>query len=94
MGLLYVVAAPVVMALVALIGGDKFATVGGVIAIPGPCLWHIGGGVVEEGISARTATPDFRQPVSRFANASCGGSAAQCSSLTILPLTSTRFLGL
>jgi amino acid transporter len=32
-GLLYVVAAPVLMALVALLGGDRFATIGGVIAI-------------------------------------------------------------
>src|SRR5436305_10698583 len=32
-GLLYVVAAPVLMAFVALIGGDKFATIGGAIAI-------------------------------------------------------------
>jgi hypothetical protein len=40
--LFYVVAAPVVMALVALIGGDKFATVGGVIAIAaGPALYWI-----------------------------------------------------
>ncbi len=39
-GLFYVVAAPVVMALVALLGGDRFATVGGVIAIAlGPLVY-------------------------------------------------------
>ena len=39
-GLIYVVAAPVVMALVALVGGDKFATIGGVIAIlAGPIVY-------------------------------------------------------
>ena len=32
-GLLYVVAAPILMAIVALLGGDRFATIGGVIAI-------------------------------------------------------------
>ncbi|HEY1659395.1 MAG TPA: APC family permease, partial [Candidatus Sulfotelmatobacter sp.] len=32
-GLMYVVAAPVVMALVALLGSDRFATIGGVIAV-------------------------------------------------------------
>jgi amino acid transporter len=39
-GLLYVVGAPVLMALVALLGGDRFATVGGVIAIVlGPIVY-------------------------------------------------------
>jgi amino acid transporter len=39
-GLLYVVGAPVVMALVALVGGDRFATIGGVIAIlVGPIVY-------------------------------------------------------
>jgi len=42
MGLLYVVAAPVLMALVALVGGDKFATIGGGIAIAsGPVVYGI-----------------------------------------------------
>jgi amino acid transporter len=41
-GLFYVVAAPVVMALVALIGGDKFANIGGAIAILiGPIVYLI-----------------------------------------------------
>ncbi len=41
-GLLYVVAAPILMALVALLGGDRFATVGGVIAIAvGPLVYGI-----------------------------------------------------
>ncbi len=40
MGLFYVVAAPVAMAIVALLGGDRFATVGGVIAIAiGPVVY-------------------------------------------------------
>ena len=39
-GLLYVVAAPVLMALVALLGGDRFATIGGIIAIViGPLVY-------------------------------------------------------
>jgi len=39
-GLLYVVGAPAVMALVALLGGDRFATVGGLIAIVlGPMVY-------------------------------------------------------
>jgi len=42
MGLLYVVAAPVVMAIVALVGGDKFATIGGTVAIlVGPVVYGI-----------------------------------------------------
>jgi amino acid transporter len=41
-GLFYVVVAPVLMALVALIGGDKFATIGGVIAIMlGPLVYAV-----------------------------------------------------
>ncbi|HVI08906.1 MAG TPA: APC family permease [Candidatus Binatia bacterium] len=39
-GLFYVVAAPVLMALVALLGGDRFATIGGLIAIAiGPAIY-------------------------------------------------------
>jgi amino acid transporter len=39
-GLVYVVGAPVVMAIVALLGGDRFATVGGAIAILlGPAVY-------------------------------------------------------
>jgi amino acid transporter len=39
-GLLYVVAAPVLMAIVALLGGDRFATIGGAIAIAvGPLVY-------------------------------------------------------
>jgi hypothetical protein len=39
-GLLYVVGAPMLMALVALLGGDRFATVGGVVAIAvGPLVY-------------------------------------------------------
>ncbi len=42
MGLLYVVGAPVVMALVALLGADRFATIGGVIALLiGPATYAI-----------------------------------------------------
>jgi amino acid transporter len=41
-GLIYVVAAPVVMALVALLGGDRFATIGGAIALLiGPVMYRI-----------------------------------------------------
>jgi hypothetical protein len=41
-GLLYVVAAPVVMALVALLGSDRFALIGGAIAIVlGPVAYRI-----------------------------------------------------
>lgn len=41
-GLLYIVAAPVLMALVALLGGDRFATIGGIIAIVlGPIVYLI-----------------------------------------------------
>jgi amino acid transporter len=41
-GLLYVVGAPVLMALVALVGGDKFATIGGAIALAvGPVVYGI-----------------------------------------------------
>lgn len=41
-GLLYVVAAPVLMAIVALLGGDRFATIGGVIAIMlGPVVYAL-----------------------------------------------------
>ena len=41
-GLLYVVAAPILMALVALVGGDKFATIGGAIALAvGPVVYGI-----------------------------------------------------
>jgi amino acid transporter len=41
-GLLYVVGAPVTMAIVALLGGDRFATVGGAIAIMlGPLLYAL-----------------------------------------------------
>jgi amino acid transporter len=40
LGLLYVVAAPVLMALVALLGGERFATIGGAIAIViGPIVY-------------------------------------------------------
>jgi amino acid transporter len=39
-GLAYVVAAPVLMAVVALLGGDRFATIGGAIAIAiGPIIY-------------------------------------------------------
>jgi amino acid transporter len=39
-GLLYVVSAPVLMAIVALLGGDRFATIGGAIAmILGPIVY-------------------------------------------------------
>jgi hypothetical protein len=39
-GLVYVVAAPVVMALVALLGSDRFALIGGAIAIVlGPVVY-------------------------------------------------------
>jgi amino acid transporter len=39
-GLLYVVGAPVLMAIVALLGGDRFATIGGAIAIAvGPIVY-------------------------------------------------------
>ena len=42
MGLLYVVAAPVVMALVALLGSDRFAVIGGAIAmVLGPMVYGI-----------------------------------------------------
>ena len=41
-GLIYVVGAPVIMAIVALLGGDRFATVGGVIAMAlGPVVYLI-----------------------------------------------------
>jgi hypothetical protein len=41
-GLIYVVAAPVVMAIVALLGSDHFALIGGVIAIVlGPIVYRI-----------------------------------------------------
>src|SRR5579872_4208276 len=41
-GLLYVVAAPVLMAIVALLGGDRFATIGGAIAIVvGPAVYGL-----------------------------------------------------
>jgi amino acid transporter len=40
LGLLYVVAAPVAMAMVALLGGDRFATIGGMVAISiGPLVY-------------------------------------------------------
>jgi len=40
MGLLYVVAAPVLMALVALLGSDRFAVIGGAIAmVLGPAVY-------------------------------------------------------
>jgi hypothetical protein len=40
--LLYVVAAPVAMALVALLGSDRFALIGGVIAmLLGPCVYRM-----------------------------------------------------
>ena len=40
MGLVYVVAAPVVMALVALLGSDRFALIGGAIAmVLGPVVY-------------------------------------------------------
>ena len=43
MGLTYVVAAPVVMAMVALLGSDRFALIGGAIAmILGPALYGLG----------------------------------------------------
>jgi amino acid transporter len=39
-GLLYVVAAPVAMGLVALLGSDRFAVIGGLIALVlGPCVY-------------------------------------------------------
>jgi amino acid transporter len=42
MGLLYVVAAPVVMALVALLGSDRFAVIGGAIAmVLGPVVYAV-----------------------------------------------------
>ena len=42
MGLLYVVAAPVVMALVALLGSDRFAAIGGAIAmVLGPFIYFV-----------------------------------------------------
>src|ERR1700733_13380983 len=42
LGLLYVVAAPVVMAIVALLGSDRFAAIGGAIAIVlGPAIYGI-----------------------------------------------------
>jgi len=42
LGLLYVVAAPVVMAVVALLGGDRFATAGGVLAmLLGPLVYAV-----------------------------------------------------
>lgn len=42
MGVLYVVAAPVLMAIVALLGGDRFATIGGMIAILlGPAVYAV-----------------------------------------------------
>ncbi|HLZ40452.1 MAG TPA: APC family permease [Candidatus Sulfotelmatobacter sp.] len=48
-GLLYVVAAPVLMAIVALLGGDRFATIGGAIAILlGPVVY----GIVKKGFSS------------------------------------------
>lgn len=41
-GLLYVVGAPVVMAVIALLGGDRFATIGGAIAmLLGPLLYWV-----------------------------------------------------
>ena len=41
-GLFYVVAAPVLMAIVALLGGDRFATIGGLIAIAlGPLVYGL-----------------------------------------------------
>jgi uncharacterized membrane protein YvlD (DUF360 family) len=58
--LFYVVAAPVMMALVALIGGDKFATIGGVIAIViGPIVYGIvrGGMVRRRGVSGSGRDP-------------------------------------
>ena len=43
LGLTYVVAAPVVMAMVALLGSDRFALIGGAIAmILGPALYGLG----------------------------------------------------
>ena len=49
-GLFYVVAAPVVMAIVALLGGDRFATIGGAIGIVlGPVVY----GVVKAAAKAR-----------------------------------------
>jgi hypothetical protein len=42
LGLIYVVAAPVVMAIVALLGSDRFASIGGAIAIlVGPAVYGI-----------------------------------------------------
>jgi amino acid transporter len=42
LGMLYVVGAPVLMALVALLGGSRFATIGGIIAIAlGPILYAV-----------------------------------------------------
>ncbi len=41
-GVLYVVGAPVLMAIVALLGGDRFATIGGLIAILlGPAVYAV-----------------------------------------------------
>ncbi|MGA7216910.1 MAG: APC family permease [Candidatus Sulfotelmatobacter sp.] len=52
-GLFYVVAAPVVMALVALLGSDRFALVGGAIAVAlGPAVYGIIGGVLISGAKA------------------------------------------
>jgi amino acid transporter len=54
-GLCYVVAAPVVMAMVALIGGDRFATIGGVVALAiGPIVY----GVVRGGTVRRRMLRD------------------------------------
>jgi hypothetical protein len=42
LGLVYVVAAPVVMALVALLGSDRYAVIGGAIAmVLGPIVYGI-----------------------------------------------------
>jgi hypothetical protein len=41
-GLLYVVGAPVLMAIIALVGGDRFASIGGAIAILlGPLVYFL-----------------------------------------------------
>jgi amino acid transporter len=56
LGLFYVVAAPVVMALVALLGGDRFATIGGVIAIMLGVVTY-----AFVGRPGKTAQSDFRE---------------------------------
>ena len=50
MGLLYVVGAPVVMALVALLGSDRFGLIGGAVAMAvGPVVYVLIGKTRREG---------------------------------------------